>query len=134
MPFPERTVEPQLVSRLRGRDGSEKSFTTPDGRRVRKPVLFSSLEEVCCHTLTGILHQLSDLSLHASDIFLGLETQAVLVTQRTSRIQVRLERLQLTVPKFDPKTIKIRKFRDPVLYLLSTLTFNTFMSKSVTNI
>ncbi|XP_059354563.1 NHS-like protein 1 isoform X3 [Carassius carassius] len=107
MPFPERTVEPQLVSRLRGRDGSEKSFTTPDGRRVRKPVLFSSLEEVCCHTLTGILHQLSDLSLHASDIFLGLETQAVLVTQRTSSIQVRLERLQLTVRKFDPKTIKI---------------------------
>uniref|UniRef100_A0A673LVT8 NHS-like protein 1 n=1 Tax=Sinocyclocheilus rhinocerous TaxID=307959 RepID=A0A673LVT8_9TELE len=107
MPFPERTVEPELVSRLRGSAGSEKSFTTPDGRRVRKPVLFSSLEEVCCHTLTSILHQLSDLSRHASDIFLGIETQAVLITRRTSTIQVRLERLQLTVYKFDPKTIKI---------------------------
>ncbi|KAK9956572.1 hypothetical protein ABG768_014297 [Culter alburnus] len=107
MPFPERTVEPQLVSRLRGSDVSEKSFVTPDGRRVRKPVLFSSLEEVCCHSLTSILHQLSDLSGHASDIFLGIETQAVLISQRTSRIQVRLERLQLTARKFDPKTIKI---------------------------
>ncbi|XP_073672494.1 NHS-like protein 1 isoform X2 [Garra rufa] len=107
MPFPARTVEPQLVSRLRGSDGSEKTFITPDGRRVRKPVLFSSLEEVCCHTLTGILHQLSDLSRHASDIFMGIERQAVLVTQRTSSIQVRLERLQLTVRKSDPKTIKI---------------------------
>ncbi|XP_067273692.1 NHS-like protein 1 isoform X2 [Pseudorasbora parva] len=107
MPFPERTVEPQLVSRLRGSDVLERSFVTPDGRRVRKPVLFSSLEEVCCHSLTSILHQLSDLSRHASDIFLGIETQAVVISQRTSRIQVRLERLQLTARKFDPKTIQI---------------------------
>lgn len=118
MPFPERTVEPQLVSRLRGSDVSEKSFMTPDGRRVRKPVLFSSLEEVCCHSLTSILHQLSDLSRHASDVFMGIETQAVSIAQRTSRIQVRLERIQLTVRKFDPKTVKIRKFRGSVLYLL----------------
>ncbi|XP_051501295.1 NHS-like protein 1 isoform X2 [Myxocyprinus asiaticus] len=107
MPFPERTVEPQLVSRLRGNDSSEKTFITLDGRRVRKPVLFGSLEEVCCHTLTGILHQLSDLSRQASDIFLGIETQAGLISQRTSRIQVRLERLQVIAHKFDPKKIKI---------------------------
>lgn len=132
MPFPSRTVEPQLVSRLRGSDGSEKIFITADGRKVRKPVLFSSLEEVCCHTLTGILHQLSDLSRHASDIFMEIETQAVLVTQRTSSIQVRLERLQLTVCKLDPKTIKIRKFRSSDLYLLPTLMFNAFMNKSIT--
>lgn len=107
MPFPERTVEPHLVNRLRGSDVSEKSFITPDGRRVRKPVLFSSLEEVCCHSLTSILYQLSDLSRHASDIFLGIQTQAGLISQRTSRIQVRLERLQLTARKFDAKTVKI---------------------------
>lgn len=118
MPFPERTVEPQLVNRLRGSDVSEKSFITPDGRRVRKPVLFSSLEEVCCHSLTSILYQLSDLSRHASDIFLGIQTQAGLISQRTSRIQVRLERLQLTARKFDPKTVKIRKFRGSVMYVL----------------
>lgn len=123
MPFPERTVEPQLVSRLRGSDGSDKTFMTPDGRRVRKAVLFSSVEEVCCHTLTSILHQLSDLSRHASDIFLGIETEAVLITQRTSTIQVRLERLQLTVCKFDPKTIKIRKFKRSISYSLPTLVF-----------
>ncbi|KAK7150229.1 hypothetical protein R3I93_011476 [Phoxinus phoxinus] len=108
MPFPERTVEPQLVNRLgRGSDVSEKSFITPDGRRVRKPALFSSLEEVCCHSFTSILYQLSDLSRHASDIFLGIQTQAGLISQRTSRIQVRLERLQITARKFDPKTVKI---------------------------
>ncbi|XP_051952258.1 NHS-like protein 1 isoform X1 [Xyrauchen texanus] len=107
MPFPERTVEPQLVSRLRGNESSEKTFISLDGRRVRKPVLFGSLEDVCCHTLTGILHQLSDLSRQASDIFLGIETQAGLISQRTSRIQVRLERLQVIALKFDPKKIKI---------------------------
>ncbi|XP_051511056.1 NHS-like protein 1 isoform X3 [Myxocyprinus asiaticus] len=107
MPFPERTVEPQLVSRLRVSGGSEKTFITPDGRRIRKPILLASLEEVCCHTLTGILHQLSDISRHASNIFLEIETQAGLISKRTSRIQVRLERLQVIACKFDPKQIKI---------------------------
>ncbi|XP_005160821.1 NHS-like protein 1 isoform X1 [Danio rerio] len=107
MPFPERAVEPQLLCRLRGSDGPEKSFITPDGRKVRKPVLFSSLEEVCCHTFTSILHQLSDLSRHASDIFLGIETQAGLISHRTSRIQARLERIQHTVQTLDPKSVKI---------------------------
>lgn len=135
MPFPERTVEPHLVNRLRGSDVSEKSFITPDGRRVRKPVLFSSLEEVCCHSLTSILYQLSDLSRHASDIFLGIQTQAGLISQRTSRIQVRLERLQLTARKFDAKTVKIRKFRGSVMYLLPFLMVGkTFVNKSVSNL
>ncbi|XP_055043207.2 NHS-like protein 1 isoform X9 [Misgurnus anguillicaudatus] len=107
MPFPQRTVEPQLVSRLRGSEGSEKSFITSDGRRVRKPVLFNSSDEVCCQTLTGILHQLSDLSRHASDIFLGIESQAGLITQRATRIQVRLERLQIVARNLDPKKVKI---------------------------
>ncbi|XP_051954675.1 NHS-like protein 1 isoform X2 [Xyrauchen texanus] len=107
MPFPERTVEPQLVSRLRGSDGSEKTFMTPEGRRIRKPILFASLEDVCCHTFTSVLHQLSDLSRHASNIFLEIETQAGLISKRTSRIQVRLERLQDIACKFDPKNIKI---------------------------
>lgn len=118
MPFPQRTVEPQLVSRLRGSEASEKSFITSDGRRVRKPVLFNSLEEVCCHTLTGILHQLSDLSRHASEIFLGIETQAGLVSQRATRIQVRLERLQIVARQLDPKNVKIRKFNKASFVLL----------------
>ncbi|KAA0708543.1 hypothetical protein E1301_Tti005786 [Triplophysa tibetana] len=46
MPFPQRSVEPQLVSRLRVSLASEKTFITPDGRRVRKPVLSNSLEEM----------------------------------------------------------------------------------------
>lgn len=110
MPFPQRTVEPQLVSRLRVSVASEKTFITPDGRKVRKPVLSDSLEEVCCRTLIGILHQLSDLSRHASEIFLGIETQAGLVSQRATRIQVRLERVQTVARKLDPQKVKIRKF------------------------
>ncbi|XP_030628402.1 NHS-like protein 1 [Chanos chanos] len=94
MPFPDRTVEPRRVCRLRNRDG-------------KSPVLFSSLEEVCCHTLTSILRQLSDLSRHASDIFLGIETQAGLIWDRSSRIQGRLETLQNVVRKCDPKKVKI---------------------------
>uniref|UniRef100_A0A3Q3FDL9 Uncharacterized protein n=1 Tax=Labrus bergylta TaxID=56723 RepID=A0A3Q3FDL9_9LABR len=88
MPFHQRSIEP---------------------RKLRKPVLFSSLDEVGCHTLTNIIHQLSDLSRHASDIFLGIEMEAGMVFRRSCRIHGRLQRLQCEVRKFDPKNIKIRK-------------------------
>lgn len=113
MPFHLRTVEPRRVCRLRGphrtASGEEKGFVLADGRKVRKPILFSSLEDVCSQTLTGILLQLSDLSRHASDIFLDIESQARLISQRSHRIQVRLEGLQNTVRQSDPKKTKIRE-------------------------
>ncbi|XP_029902801.1 NHS-like protein 1 isoform X2 [Myripristis murdjan] len=57
--------------------------------------------------MTNIIHQLSDLSRHASDIFLGIEMEAGMVFRRSCRIQGRLESLQNEVRKFDPKKIKI---------------------------
>ncbi|TDH00422.1 hypothetical protein EPR50_G00188280 [Perca flavescens] len=109
MPFHQRSVEPRRVCRLSARDGWIPREETGK-RKLRKPVLFSSLDEVGCHTLTNIIHQLSDLSRHASDIFLGIEMEAGMVFRRSCRIQGRLQRLQGEVRKFDPKNIKIRKF------------------------
>lgn len=109
MPFHQRTVEPRRVSRISARD-TRRSGGENGRRRLRKPVLFSELDEVSCHTLTSVIHQLSDLSRHASDIFLGIEMEAGLVFQRTSRIQGRLRSLQGELNKLDHKNISIRKF------------------------
>ncbi|XP_029318872.1 LOW QUALITY PROTEIN: NHS-like protein 1 [Cottoperca gobio] len=106
MPFHQRSVEPRLVSRLSAWDGWIPREETGRGK-LRKPVLFSSLDEVGCHTLTNIIYQLSDLSRHASDIFLGIEMEAGMVFRRSCRIQGRLQRLQGEIRKFDPKKIKI---------------------------
>lgn len=120
MPFHLRTVEPQRVCRLKGKHrkarGEDSSFVLVDGRKVRKPILFSSLEDVCSQTLTGILLQLSDLSRYASDIFLDIESQAGLISQRSRKIQVRLEILQNTVRTFDPKKTKIREWHIYPIY------------------
>ncbi|KAM4633610.1 NHS-like protein 1 isoform 2-T2 [Polymixia lowei] len=111
MPFHQRNIEPRRVSRLSAWDGrtqgEDGGYMVVDGRKLRKPVLFSSLDEVSCHTMINMIHQLSDLSRHASDIFLGIEMEAGVVFQRSCRIQGRLESLQSQVRKFDPKNIKI---------------------------
>ncbi|KAM4522039.1 NHS-like protein 1 isoform 4-T4 [Odontesthes bonariensis] len=106
MPFHQRTVEPRLVSRLSARDGWKPREET-GRRRLRRPVLFSSLDEVSCHTLTSIIHQLSELSRHASDIFLGIEVEAGMVFRRSCRIQGRLHSLQSQVCRLDPKKVQI---------------------------
>ncbi|XP_031726245.1 NHS-like protein 1 isoform X4 [Anarrhichthys ocellatus] len=106
MPFHQRTIEPRRVGRLSARDGLIPREET-GRRKLRKPVLFSSLDEVGCHTLTNIIHQLSDLSRHAGDIFLGIEMQAGMVFRRSCRIQGRLQKLQVEVRKLDPKKTKI---------------------------
>ncbi|XP_036437752.1 NHS-like protein 1 isoform X4 [Colossoma macropomum] len=112
MPFHERTVEPRRVCRLKAVEGSrgsgvEDGFTPLEGRRFRRAVLFASLDEVSCHTMSSILRQLSDLSRHASDIFLGIEVQAGVISERSSRIQTRLERIQSSVRQLDHKKIEI---------------------------
>ncbi|KAG7508559.1 hypothetical protein JOB18_016943 [Solea senegalensis] len=107
MPFLQRSVEPRRVSRLSARDGCWTHGEEPGRRKLRKPVLFSSLDEVSCHTLTNIIYQLSDLSRHASEIFLGIEMEAGMVFRRSCRIQGRLQFLQDEVCNFDPKKVKI---------------------------
>ncbi|XP_034556001.1 LOW QUALITY PROTEIN: NHS-like protein 1 [Notolabrus celidotus] len=107
MPFHQRSIEPRRVSRLPARDGRRPAVDGTGKRKLRKPVLFSSLDEVTCHTFTNIIHQLSDLSRHASDIFLGIEMEAGMVFRRSCRIQGRLQGLQCEVRKLDPKNVKI---------------------------
>ncbi|XP_029984501.1 NHS-like protein 1 isoform X3 [Sphaeramia orbicularis] len=106
MPFHQRSIEPRRVSRLSAREGWKPGEETGP-RKLRKPVLFSSLDEVCCHTFTNIIHQLSDLSRHASDIFLGIEMEAGMVFRRSCRIQGRLQSLQGEIRNLDPKKVKI---------------------------
>ncbi|XP_023203365.1 NHS-like protein 1 isoform X3 [Xiphophorus maculatus] len=106
MPFHQRTIEPRRVSRLSARDGW-KPREGSGRRKLRRPVLYSSLDEVGCHTLTSLIQQLSDLSRHASDIFLGIEMEAGMVFRRSCRIQGRLHNLQNEVLKLDPKKVKI---------------------------
>ncbi|CAG5928044.1 unnamed protein product [Menidia menidia] len=108
MPFHQRTVEPRRVSRLSARDGWTPREESGK-RKLRRPVLFSSSDEVSCHTLTSIIYQLSDLSRHASDIFLGIEMEAGLVFRRSCRIQGRLRVLQSEVWRLDPKKTKIHE-------------------------
>ena len=116
MPFDQRTVEPRRVSRLAARGGPAPGedggcvVVVVDGRRYRRPVLFSSLDEVSCHTMINLIHQLSDLSRHAGDMFLGIEMEVCLVLQRSRRIHGRLEALHEEVSKFEPKKVKIREF------------------------
>ncbi|XP_060947101.1 NHS-like protein 1 isoform X1 [Limanda limanda] len=106
MPFTQRIVEPRRVSRLSARDVWIRGEDA-GRRKQRGPVLFSSLDDVCCHTFTNIIHQLSDLSRHASDIFLGIEVEAGMAFRRSCRIQGRLKVLQDEVLKWDPKKVKI---------------------------
>ncbi|XP_053470481.1 NHS-like protein 1 isoform X3 [Ictalurus furcatus] len=95
MPFHERTVEPRRLCRLKAEE---------DGHGA---VLFASLDEVSSRALSMLLRQLSDVSRHASDIFRGLELQAVLVFQRSSRIQQRLDSLHTAVSQLNPKQVQI---------------------------
>lgn len=124
MPFHQRTVEPRRASRLSPKDGWLPREET-GRRKLRKPVLFSSLDEVSCHTLTNIIHQLSDLSRHASDIFLGIEMEAGMVFRRSCRIQGRLQILQDEVGKLDPKKIKIRKSDVLVTMLVDVMQYES---------
>ncbi|XP_041106411.1 NHS-like protein 1 isoform X2 [Polyodon spathula] len=115
MPFHQRTVEPQRVSRLNEEDyrviivgdRGEGDKVLVDRVKVKKKLMFTTLEEVCCNTLTNVLRQLSDLSRHASNIFLEIERETGFVREKSNRIQNRLEILQSTVYKTDKKKIRI---------------------------
>uniref|UniRef100_A0A3Q2Q446 NHS like 1 n=1 Tax=Fundulus heteroclitus TaxID=8078 RepID=A0A3Q2Q446_FUNHE len=106
MPFHQRTVEPRRVSRLSARDG-RKPREASGRRRARRAVLYSSLEEVGCHTLTSVIQQLSSLSRHASDIFLGIEVEAGMVFRRSCRIEGRLHDLHEQILRLNPKKVQI---------------------------
>lgn len=113
MPFHERTVEPRRLCRLK----EEKE--AGDGA-----VLVASLDEVSARALMGLLLQLADVSRHAGDIFRGVQLQAALVFQRSSRIQQRLDVLHSTVCQLNPKQVPIRKCAQLLGSLLGSLHSN----------
>ncbi|XP_051909401.1 NHS-like protein 1 isoform X3 [Hippocampus zosterae] len=95
MPFHQRTVEPQRVSRL------------PARGKARKAAPFTSLGEVDCHTLTNIIHQLADLSRLAADVFLGIELEAASVSRRSCRVQGRLRAMHARVSLLQAKKVRV---------------------------
>ncbi|XP_048830232.1 NHS-like protein 1 isoform X2 [Brienomyrus brachyistius] len=112
MPFYQRTVGPACVCRLKKEDGKVAMLSNLDDTFVGlenhrhsngKTTLFTSLEEVWNHTLTNVLRQLSDLSRHASSMFLDIEIETKLLMRRSEKMRVRLESLQNTVRKLDHK-------------------------------
>ncbi|RXM30902.1 hypothetical protein EOD39_7445 [Acipenser ruthenus] len=132
MPFHQRTVEPQRLSRLKEEDYrviivgdlGEVNKVLVDRVKVKKKLMFSTLEEVCCNTLTNVLRQLSDLSRHASNIFLEIERETGFVREKSNRIQNRLEILQSTFYKTDNKKIKIRKLHFYLFIVLILISIN----------
>lgn len=103
MPFHKRLVEPRSLGRInRGR------------LEVNRDV-FISLDAVNCQTLINILRQLSDLSRHASSMFVEIQTEAELVINKASALQHRLDSLQDTVRHLSHKRTTIREFM-PFMY------------------
>ncbi|XP_077095948.1 NHS-like protein 1 isoform X4 [Siphateles boraxobius] len=95
MPFHKRIVEPRSLGRInRGR------------LEVNRDV-FISLDAVNCQTLINILRQLSDLSRHASSVFVEIQTEAELVINKACALQHRLDSLQDTVRNLSHKRTTI---------------------------
>lgn len=98
MPFHKRIVEPRSLGRINR------------GRPEVNGDVFISLDAVNCQTLINILRQLSDLSRHASSMFVEIQTEAALVINKASALQHRLDSLQDTVRNLNHKRTTIREF------------------------
>lgn len=111
MPFHKRTVEPRSLGRING------------GRPEVSGDVFISLDAVNCQTLINILRQLSDLSRHASSMFVEIQTEAALLIHKASALQHRLDSLQDTVRNLNPKRTTIREF---IVFLYSTTLWQAY--------
>ncbi|KAM3932305.1 NHS-like protein 1 isoform 3-T3 [Leptodactylus fuscus] len=99
MPLHLRIVQPTKLCRLRTSDGQ----TPRDGSKV----VFTSLQEVSGHSLVRIIHQLSDLSRHAEDIFTNIQEQAITLGERSARLQGRLASLHQRVSHLDHRKVPV---------------------------
>lgn len=108
MPFHKRTVEPQNLCRLLNflEPGAGQDQLECSGIGLH---LWTSLNDVSCRSLKNILQQLSDLSRHASSIFLEIQSEATRVICRSAELQRRLNTLQHTARELDQKKIRLRK-------------------------
>ncbi|KAM4772148.1 NHS-like protein 1 [Rhinophrynus dorsalis] len=99
MPFHMRTVQPIHVGRLGATDGQAPSSSHAQ--------VFDSLEDVSSHSLLQIIHQLSDLSRHAGDIFTNIHRQAIALGDRSACLQQRLSSLQHTIAHLDHRKVPV---------------------------
>ncbi|ROL45004.1 Wiskott-Aldrich syndrome protein family member 2 [Anabarilius grahami] len=96
MPFHKRIVEPRSLGRINR------------GRPEVNGDVFISLDAVNCQTLINILRQLSDLSRHASSMFVEIQTESALVINKASALQHRLDSLQDTVRNLNHKRTTVQ--------------------------
>lgn len=99
MPFHLRIVQPTKLCRLDTGDGQ----IPRDGSTL----VITSLQEVSAHSMVQIIHQLSNLSRHAEDIFKSIQGQAITLGERSARLQRRLASLHQTVSHLDHRKVPV---------------------------
>lgn len=99
MPFVQRAVEPKFLSRTSLRDENGRPRVTDE-----------ELQAVTNCTLSNALRQLASLVLLAEDIFNDLTCQLQGITERSKAAQVKIEKINQIVEKYDPKKVPVRKY------------------------
>jgi len=85
MPLVKRAVHPVFISR-----------TPLDGS------IANELEGVSLNTFAGIIRQLSDLSMHAENLFSELFNEANVINQRANSLKTKIKDLGAKVVRLDP--------------------------------
>lgn len=99
MPFVQRVVEPKFLSRTSLRDVDGKPRVSDE-----------ELQAVTNCTLSNALRQLASLVLLAEDIFSELTSQLQGITERSKVAQVKIEKINEIVEKYDPKKVPVREY------------------------
>ncbi|KAI4872231.1 hypothetical protein NFI96_010373 [Prochilodus magdalenae] len=107
MPFYKRAVVPQRLCRLTKEPLRCAELGGADCCSALNSGSWASLNDVSRTALKNVLLQLSDLSRHACNVFLEIQSEASSVVHRSAALQQRLDTLQDAVRKLDPKRITI---------------------------
>ncbi|KAM8947074.1 NHS-like protein 1 [Pelodytes ibericus] len=99
MPFHLRIVQPTRLGRLGSNNGQAP--------REGSTMVLGSLLDVSSHTMLLIIHQLSDLSRHAENIFTSIHSQAAALGDRSAHLQHRLACLQKAVSHLDHRKVPV---------------------------
>lgn len=130
MPFVQRVVNPVYIARkppqsvhsasqdvTDGHEGPSSSHGRPPGLvdnvpggSQHTPVNDNELEAVTNRTLSNALRQLASLVLIANDIFMDLNKELRVITERSATIKVRITALVEKVDSQDAKLVTVRKY------------------------
>ncbi|KAL5285211.1 hypothetical protein ACFFRR_007142 [Megaselia abdita] len=86
---------------------TEKSSTKNENRNTTKVITGFELESMCNITLSNSLRQLASLLVIANNMFSVLNTELQGITERTTAVKKKLEKLEGNVYKFDPKLVSV---------------------------